>query len=204
VNGRRSPPAGAALKINPPLGAPPTPLKKNWFSNKKTKYLLYLYTRTSKTILEKYRVQIERHSATMEAMGLTPVAARVFVYLLLSEQHQATFEQMVDYFGVSKSAVSNALKMLEAVKMVEARTLGGQRKRYFSVNIKNMFSENYLSSKIKEFYTILDEVINTRQVNDDFNAELEDVSELYKMMLFEIPLILERWKRTVELKRKNK
>jgi DNA-binding transcriptional regulator GbsR (MarR family) len=140
----------------------------------------------------------------MEAMGLTPVAARIFVYLLLSEQHQATFEQMVDYFGVSKSAVSNALKMLEAVKMVEARTLGGQRKRYFSVNIKNMFSEDHLSSKIKEFYTILDEVINTRQVNDDFNAELEDVSELYKMMLFEIPLILERWKRTVELKRKNK
>lgn len=140
----------------------------------------------------------------MEAMGLTPVAARVFVYLLLSEQHQATFEQMVEYFGVSKSAISNALKMLEAVKMVDAKTIGGQRKRYFSVSIKTMFSEDYLSKKIKEFYTILDDVRNARQANDEFNDELEEISSLYKMMLFEIPLILERWKRTVELKKKNK
>jgi DNA-binding transcriptional regulator GbsR (MarR family) len=140
----------------------------------------------------------------MEAMGLTPVAARVFVYLLLSEQHQATFEQMVEYFAVSKSAISNALKMLEAVKMVDAKTIGGQRKRYFSVSIKTMFSEDYLSKKIKEFYTILDDVRNSRQANDEFNDELEEISSLYKMMLFEIPLILERWKRTVELKKKNK
>lgn len=140
----------------------------------------------------------------MEAMGLTPVAARVFVYLMLSEQHQATFEQMVEYFGVSKSAVSNALKMLEAVKMVDAKTIGGQRKRYFSISIKTMFSEDYLSKKIKEFYTILDDVRSIRQANDDFNDELEEISGLYKMMLFEIPLILERWKRTVEEKKKNK
>ncbi|MGO4291677.1 GbsR/MarR family transcriptional regulator [Chitinophaga sp. RAB17] len=154
--------------------------------------------------MEKYRAKIEQHSATMEAMGLTPVAARVFVYLMLSEQHQATFEQMVEYFGVSKSAVSNALKMLEAVKMVDAKTIGGQRKRYFSISIKTMFSEDYLSKKIKEFYTILDDVRSIRQANDDFNDELEEISGLYKMMLFEIPLILERWKRTVEEKKKNK
>lgn len=140
----------------------------------------------------------------MEAMGLTPVASRVFVYLLLSEQHQATFEHMVEYFGVSKSAISNALKMLEAVKMVDAKTIGGQRKRYFSVSMKTMFSEDYLSRKIKEFYTILDDARNIRQANDELNDELEDISSLYKMMLFEIPLILERWKRTVELKKKNK
>lgn len=140
----------------------------------------------------------------MEAMGLTPVAARVFVYLMLSEQHQATFEQMVEYFGVSKSAVSNALKMLEAVKMIDAKTIGGQRKRYFSISIKTMFSEDYLSKKIKEFYTILDDVRSIRQADDDFNDELEEISALYKMMLFEIPLILERWKRTVEEKKKNK
>lgn len=140
----------------------------------------------------------------MESMGLTPVAARVFIYLMLSEEHQATFEQMVDYFGVSKSAVSNALKMLESVKMVDAKTIGGQRKRYFSVNMKNMFSEDYLATRIKQFYTILDDIRTTRKVDDDFNGELEDISGLYKMMLFEIPLILERWKRTIALKQQRK
>ncbi len=139
----------------------------------------------------------------MEAMGLTPVASRVLIYLMLSEQHQATFEQMVEYFKVSKSAVSNALKMLESVKMIESRTIGGQRKRYFSAKIKNMFSEDYLSQRIKQFSTILDDIRKIRKTNDEFNGELEEVSDLYKMMLFEIPLILERWRRTVELKKKK-
>lgn len=140
----------------------------------------------------------------MESMGLTPVAARIYIYLMLSEEHQATFEQMVDYFGVSKSAVSNALKMLESVKMVDAKTIGGQRKRYFSVNMKAMFSEEYLSTRIKAFYNILDDIRNTRKADDDFSGELEDISALYKMMLFEIPLILERWKRTIALKQQRK
>jgi len=154
--------------------------------------------------LEKYREKIEQHSTTMESMGLTPVAARVFIYLMLSEEHQATFEQMVNYFGVSKSAVSNALKMLESVKMVDAKTIGGQRKRYFSVNVKTMFSEDHISEKIKQFYTIMDDIRATRKVDDAFNEELKEVSDLYKMMLFEIPLILERWKRTIELKQQQK
>ncbi|MET3877202.1 hypothetical protein [Chitinophaga sp. OAE865] len=154
--------------------------------------------------MEKYREKIEQHSATMESMGLTPVAARIYIYLMLSEEHQATFEQMVDYFRVSKSAVSNALKMLESVKMVDAKTIGGQRKRYFSVNMKSMFSEEYLSTRIKQFYNILDDIRTIRKADDDFNGELEDISGLYKMMLFEIPLILERWKRTIALKQQRK
>ncbi|HEY8955252.1 hypothetical protein [Chitinophaga sp.] len=154
--------------------------------------------------MEKYREKIEQHSTTMESMGLTPVAARIYIYLMLSEEHQATFEQMVDYFGVSKSAVSNALKMLESVKMVDAKTIGGQRKRYFSVNMKGMFSEEYLSTRIKAFYNLLDDIRTIRKADDDFSGELEDISGLYKMMLFEIPLILERWKRTIALKQQRK
>lgn len=139
----------------------------------------------------------------MERMGLTPVAARVFVYLLFSEEHQATFEQMVTYFRVSKSAVSNALKMLESVKMVGSRTVGGQRKRYFYVSLRSLFGEDYITARIKQFITLLDGIRVERNVKDDFSQELADVASLYKMMLFEIPLILERWRRTVEMNKER-
>lgn len=135
----------------------------------------------------------------MENLGLTPVAARVYVYLLLCEGHQATFEQIVEYFGVSKSAVSNAIKMLEATKMISAKTMGGQRKRYFSANVVSMFNEDTFTAKIKVFFHTLDEIRSIRQTDDELNQELEEVSMLYKMMLVEMPLIFERWKRTIAL-----
>lgn len=135
----------------------------------------------------------------MEGLGLTPVAARVYIYLLLCEGHQATFEQIVEYFGVSKSAVSNGIKMLESAKMISAKTMGGQRKRYFSANVTSMFNEDTLTAKIKMFFHILDEIRSIRQTNDELNQELEEVSMLYKMMLVEMPLILERWRRTIAL-----
>lgn len=139
----------------------------------------------------------------MERMGLTPVAARVFVYLLLSEEHQATFEQMVTYFRVSKSAVSNALKMLESTKMVGSKTVGGQRKRYFYASLRSLFGEDYMTARMKQFITLLDDIRIVRNTKDDFSQELSDVGTFYKMMLFEIPLILERWRRTVEMNRER-
>lgn len=135
-------------------------------------------------------------------MGLAPVAARVFIYLLFSPDHKATFDDFVKYFEVSKSAVSNALKMLVATNMVEAKTTGGQRKRYFSTNFQRMLSEDAMASKFKIFYNMLDDIRISRGVEDDFASELENVSTLYKMLLVELPIIIDRWKRTIALEKK--
>ena len=36
--------------------------------------------------LEKHRNKIEEHGTVMEKMGMTPVASRIYVYLLLSPE----------------------------------------------------------------------------------------------------------------------
>ncbi|NML39474.1 MarR family transcriptional regulator [Chitinophaga sp. G-6-1-13] len=149
--------------------------------------------------MEKNRDRIEKLSAAMEGLGLTPVASRTYIYLLLCEGHQATFEQIVDYFKVSKSAVSNAIKMLESTKMISSKTMGGQRKRYFSPDLTSIFNEHTITERLKVFFGILDEIKSIRQTKDELNQELEEVSLLYKMMLVELPLIMERWKRTIAL-----
>lgn len=153
--------------------------------------------------LEKYRIKIEQHGAVMEGMGLAPVAARIFVYLLLSPDHKGTFEDLVNYFKVSKSAVSNALKLLASTHMIEAKTIGGgKRKRFFSVNFEIMFNEALLVSKFKIFYNMLDDIRVSRDIEDDFAGELVNVSSLYKMLLVEFPIIIERWKRSTILEGK--
>lgn len=130
----------------------------------------------------------------MEGMGLSPVAARVYVYLLFTNQEQATFNEMVSYFKVSKSAISNALKFLMAVNMIESRTIGGQRKRYFHINFKKMLDHQEMTSRFKNYSLMLDDIRSSRGQDDEFGQELANVSSLYKLMIVEFPIILERWK----------
>lgn len=130
----------------------------------------------------------------MEKMGLTPVAARVYVYLLLAAEPGATFEELTSFFSVSKSAVSNALKMLLSTKLAESKTMGGQRKRYFFVHFETMFNQKYLTDRFTLFSNMLDDLRSVRGADDDFGRELKKVSLLYKMLLVEFPMIFERWK----------
>jgi DNA-binding transcriptional regulator GbsR (MarR family) len=152
--------------------------------------------------LEEHRNRIEEHGVVMEHMGLTPVASRVFVYLLLSGGEGALFDDLIAYFGVSKSAVSNALKMLTTSGMVGSKTIGGQRRRFFYVNMQSLLNEKEMTSRYKQFFNILDDVRSARNVRDKFDRELDDISVLYKMLLVEFPIILDRWKRIIDLQSK--
>lgn len=139
----------------------------------------------------------------MEKMGLAPVAARVYVYLLLCTEPGATFEDLVNYFKVSKSAVSNALKMLTSGDMCDSKTIGGQRKRYFFVNFENTFNEKNMTARFKIVSDMLEDIRAIRNIDDDFANELNNASLLYKMLLVEMPIIFERWKRTIEMDKKK-
>ncbi len=56
-----------------------------------------------------------------------------------------------------------------------------------------------MTSRYQQFFGILDDVRKARGVQDQFDKELGEVAILYKMLLVEFPIILERWKRTIEL-----
>lgn len=154
--------------------------------------------------MEKHRDKIEQYGRAMEKMGLTPVAARVYIYLLLSPEEGATFEDLVNYFKVSKSAVSNALKMLTSSSMAEYKTVGGKRKRYFFVNFESMFSEKNMTARFTIVSNMLEDIRVVRGIDDDFADQLDNAALLYKMLLVEFPIVFERWKRTIAMEKKNK
>jgi predicted transcriptional regulator len=131
----------------------------------------------------------------MENLGLTPVAARVYIYLLFCPGHEAAFEELVTYFSVSKSAVSNALKYLLSIHMVEAKTKGGQRKRYFTVNLEKMISLQLATTRLEMMFTMLNDIRIARKRNDGFAAELQDTANFFKLLAAEYPILLEKWKR---------
>ncbi|WP_126246134.1 GbsR/MarR family transcriptional regulator [Chitinophaga rhizosphaerae] len=140
---------------------------------------------------------IEYHGKLMESMGLSPMASRIYLYLICSGEGQAGFAELVAHFQASKSAVSNALALLVNMQLVVPRQVEGRRKRYFAVNLTGMFDPVNLSRRFTAFRGMLDDVRLRRGKDDALSGELAKVSGFYQFMEAEFPKLLQRWKATL-------
>lgn len=130
-------------------------------------------------------------------MGLSPVSARIYIYLLLSPQHEVTFEEFTGYFKVSKSAVSNALKYLMTMDMVSAKTKDGQRRRYFSADFSKITKLDTAITRYRQLSDMLEDIRGLNKKRDTFSKELQQLNFFLKFMIEEYPKMIERWEKTV-------
>lgn len=144
--------------------------------------------------MEHFREEIEHYGVRWEKLGLTPVGARILTYLMLRPEGEATFDEMVGYFKVSKSAVSNALKLLSHTSIVGYRTKPGERKRYFYIDTDNWISLHNAMGRLIETRNIMDGIVELRKKHDQLAAELKSISEFLLMLENEYPHIFEKWK----------
>jgi DNA-binding transcriptional regulator GbsR (MarR family) len=86
------------------------------------------------------KLLVEEMGRHFDKEGMQPIAARIFALLTVSDQEEMTFDQIVEELMISKSSASNALKLLELRELIEYVTYPGDRKRYFRVRTKEVFS----------------------------------------------------------------
>lgn len=145
---------------------------------------------------EKQRELIERIGVFHEHKGMQPLVGRIIGLMLVHEDAEVTFEEIVEDLGVSKSAVSNALNFLQAKERIVYETKPGDRKRYFKLKIQNWSEE--LEREIMEitkFKEFIDEVIAERGAKQgDFNSCLRDFSSFLVFFKKELPLIFDKFK----------
>ncbi len=131
--------------------------------------------------MEQFRSKIETFGNYYEQKGFPPVASRIMIYLLLSPETETTFDELLDYFKVSKSAVSNALKLLSMMEIVTEKTKSGARKRYFSINLHHIFSVETALKSYRETRQILEEISDLRsKKQNEVTAELNDTIAFLK------------------------
>jgi DNA-binding transcriptional regulator GbsR (MarR family) len=104
---------------------------------------------------------IEEMGRHFDKEGMQPVASRIFSLLMVSDKEEMTFEEITAALQISKSSASNGLKLLEIRKLVEYITYPGDRKRYFRIKTKELFS------MIDEFESKMIRIqrLNTRIIN---------------------------------------
>ena len=148
-------------------------------------------------LTEKQRELIERIGVFHEHKGMQPLVGRIIGLLLVKENAEATFEEIVEELGVSKSAVSNALTFLQAKERIIYHTKPGDRKRYFTMKVSDWradFEKELLN--IAEIQKFLDEVLEIHQhQKTDFCCQMKDFSNFLDFFRKEVPAMFERFKK---------
>ncbi|SFS75401.1 hypothetical protein SAMN04487906_1565 [Zhouia amylolytica] len=78
---------------------------------------------------------------------MSPLSARIFSLLVLSEINGITFDTIVETLEASKSSTSTNLQLLQTSGIVSYCTKPGDRKRYFKVDPKHIVTR--LEKKIE-------------------------------------------------------
>ena len=143
-----------------------------------------------------HKQEIEDLGTFFQQRNMTPMEARVFALLLLSEPHYQDFFSIQETLSASKSAISNALNRLTLTNRIDYLTLPGDRKRYFKINpdswLEQMKKEIAFVGPIKQ--RVVEIMQKRADMNTpDFNQDLRRVQRFYEFMAEEFPKMMAKW-----------
>ncbi|MFD1185874.1 GbsR/MarR family transcriptional regulator, partial [Pontibacter rugosus] len=144
---------------------------------------------------EKQHALIERIGIFHERVGIQPVAGRIMGLLYVSDRPELSFDEIRETLGISKSATSNALNLLQQLNRIDYITFNGDRRRYFRLNLRRWRDSfaNEIDS-ITDFSITLQEVVAMRPPETvEFNKDIVELAGFLKYLHAEIPLLLKRW-----------
>ena len=84
-----------------------------------------------KPFTQEQRDLVERIGVLYDQSGMRPAAGRIEGLLIVAGEGELTFDEIRETLGLSKSAISTSLQMLQDIGTVTYRTRPGDRKRYF-------------------------------------------------------------------------
>ena len=107
------------------------------------------------------------------AFHLPPLAAKIYSYLIFDfERKGVPFDEFVEIFSASKSAVSSNLNLLLNLKIISDFNRIDERKRFFVMNEKFMkirFGE--IITRMEDELSILNKLKDFRMTTDESSAQ---------------------------------
>jgi len=137
------------------------------------------------------KYHVEEMARLFEKMHFNPMQGRILGYLSSSGETEKTFDEIVAFFGTSKSTVSNSLNYLISQKLVDYKTVSGKRKRYFFLtgNLPRIYSEQQLETvrllKEMSYKTLTLQTGKKKELNRIIHGWI-DYANLFEKMLLEV------------------
>ena len=139
---------------------------------------------TAEERIKRQRELVELAGRFYDKRGLQPIAGRIIGLLTVMDKEQYTFDEIVEELKVSKSSVSNALKVLEIADSIEYSTITGDRRRYFQLKKRDRFSliddhQSMLNTSRDYLKKVLDLKADKKSENSLFIKDLIDMLDFF-------------------------
>lgn len=145
---------------------------------------------------EKQLKYIEENGIFFESLGMTRMAGRVFGYLIVSDNNEASFDEIRLALKASKGSISGTTKQLVNVGFLQPVSLPGDRKTYYRLNKLEVgkILEGRLQ-KFDKFSEMISKGGSLRKKEDDLSEWLKEISTFYDWVGDEIREIINKWER---------
>ncbi|MFF5989052.1 GbsR/MarR family transcriptional regulator [Prauserella flavalba] len=138
----------------------------------------------------------ERMALTLTRHGMHRMTARVLCVLLFADQETITAGEIAEWLDVSAGSVSGALKMLEAMGMVERAPVPGSRREHYRFPDDAwptlMSSQNKV---VEEMQVAADAGIAVVGEDSPAGRRLTEMRDFYAHLLRALPELIEDWRR---------
>ncbi len=134
------------------------------------KLLILLAMKTEERI-QKQRLLVEEIGLGMDKEGFPRISGRILALLMVMDQEEYTFDEIVEELEISKSSASVALRNLEIRGNVEYITHPGDRKRYFRIKARDPFVLiDDFTQKLKQFQMLQANILALKADKGSRNA----------------------------------
>jgi DNA-binding MarR family transcriptional regulator len=145
-----------------------------------------------------------------ERYGFSPVAGRLIGYLYVCEPAQNSINDIADALLTSRSAINNAVKMLEIQKLIHRSRPAGTRADLISLNPLGWENMGFDPTEYKQMASLACEGLELLgNASPERRQALEVVVSLNEFLAERLPQLYEEWntfhqKRQVAKKSKRK
>lgn len=135
--------------------------------------------------IKKQKELVEELGRYFDKEGFQPIAGRMLAHMMVMDKEKYTFDEIVEELQISKSSASITLKNLEIRGDIEYITLPGDRKRYFRLKKKNIFTLlEDLDKKFTYFNNMLKRTIDLKADKEaPYSLFLEEITEMIEFFL---------------------
>src|SRR5512136_2392382 len=126
------------------------------------------------------QLYVEKVGRYFEQLGFPRMGGRIFGWLLISAQSQASMAELMEALQASKSSISSMTRLLIQVDLVEVVSVFGERRDYF--RLRSDAWTNALKDR-------LEQAITFRKLADEGLAILADTSPQRRQRLQEMRLM---------------
>jgi DNA-binding transcriptional regulator GbsR (MarR family) len=138
---------------------------------------------------------VERMGQFLGSVGMTPLAGRMWGWLLVCDPSEQTAEEVATALQASRASISPTARLLTQLGMIRRSSRRGDRREYFSAPPGTFRA---LLASLAAYYRTLGEIcdVGVAALDDRPAASRERIEEIKDWVQFfqgELPLLVERF-----------